>query len=446
MLTTEAPRAVPSSPSSGGPERPAPTPVARPSFVARLVAALPEAQDLAPETFAVRHRIVLVVAWLQVPFLILVGIVNAELNLATMGSIAVVQAIVAGATVLPGAKARAILASVALFAASAVLIYLSGGMIESHLHIFAMLPFVALYQDWRPLLASVGFVVVHHVGVSLFDPTGAFDHHAAQSKPLLWAFIHAGAVLVTVVGLLALWKVLEESTRATMRAVEAADLERLGRAADAERFASELGREATQLAGVSHRVNEVASVVRDTQITSSGRLGELSGQAVEASDANEVTRSRVSEGVAVMNELQVHSQGIERVIVLISEIAERTKLLALNATIEASRAGEAGRGFAVVASEVRDLATQSMDAASEIRSMLTAIQSGTSTTVAALDQVASAVDAVQAVQAEVVDVARAETASAEVLANQVRELTSLSEDLATAAEQMSRLAGQSATS
>ena len=78
---------------------------------------------------------------------------------------------------------------------------------------------------------------------------------------------------------------------------------------------------------------------------------------------------------------------IGRVIEVISEIAEQTKLLALNATIEAASAGEAGKGFAVVASEVKELARQTNEATDEISDRIEAIQDSASGTVAEIGQI-----------------------------------------------------------
>ncbi len=78
--------------------------------------------------------------------------------------------------------------------------------------------------------------------------------------------------------------------------------------------------------------------------------------------------------IAEENENSVHeivelgqkSKEIGRVMEIINDIADQTKLIAFNAAIEASSAGEAGKRFGVVAIEIRQLAENVMRATREI--------------------------------------------------------------------------------
>lgn len=102
-----------------------------------------------------------------------------------------------------------------------------------------------------------------------------------------------------------------------------------------------------------------------------------------------VSTQQVSDRILVLGE---RSQEIGRVLVIIDDIAEQTKILALNAAIEAARAGEAGKGFAVVAEEIRKLADSVTDSTQEIGRVVHEIQTSSSQLVMSTERTAHKVD------------------------------------------------------
>ena len=98
-------------------------------------------------------------------------------------------------------------------------------------------------------------------------------------------------------------------------------------------------------------------------------------KAIEALTAKmeEITEDSQSSIKDIMD-LGKRSSEIGKVMEIINNIADQTKLIAFNAAIEASAAGEAGKRFGVVAVEIRRLADNVMESTGEIHSKIDEIQ------------------------------------------------------------------------
>jgi len=141
-------------------------------------------------------------------------------------------------------------------------------------------------------------------------------------------------------------------------------------------------------------------------------------------DMGETTRSS-SERILQLGE---RGQEIGRVLGIIDEIAEQTKILALNAAIEAARAGESGKGFSVVADEIRKLAESVTESTREIDRVVHEIQAATTALVMSTEKVSNEVQQNK-------EIASSTQGSLERIVSQVEETTDAAKQISFATQQ-----------
>jgi methyl-accepting chemotaxis protein len=162
----------------------------------------------------------------------------------------------------------------ALLSMSALIIHQTGGMIEMHFHIFAILAFLLLYRDWRVPVMGAVVVAGHHV---LFNLLQSQDHGAMIfNHGTGWGIVavHAGWVVFEVAILVYMARLLAAETQAAEGLVRLAT--RMGDGdltARAESGAGAVGdavqavnqgteRLAEAVRGVRNRATEVADVAQ----------------------------------------------------------------------------------------------------------------------------------------------------------------------------------------
>lgn len=205
----------------------------------------------------------------------------------------------------------------------------------------------------------------------------------------------------------------------------------------------------------AQRLQEAATAMNEMNAT----VQEVARNAGSASEASSETRHKAEAGQNVvqqvvqsigevqetslqlkddMAQLNERAQDINRIMGVISDIADQTNLLALNAAIEAARAGEAGRGFAVVADEVRKLAEKTMTSTLDVSNAIRAIQESTTKSMEAVDnavlRIGEATELANQSGAALEEI----VATVEATSDQVQAIAAASEEQSAASEEINR--------
>lgn len=208
----------------------------------------------------------------------------------------------------------------------------------------------------------------------------------------------------------------------------------------------ELSLGVAEIANNNEEMLHATEVMSNLVITGSKVVGKMSAQM-------STIHLTIQESSGIMEEMAQHSDEIQKVTSLITDISNQTNLLALNAAIEAARAGEYGKGFAVVAEEVRRLAEQSKSSASEIESMVQMIQNASKRAVTSISAGSERVDdgiaateqsrqVFEKIQHAVGDV----TTKVETVSAAIEEIQAMADEVSRGANEIQQLSGEAAAS
>lgn len=148
----------------------------------------------------------------------------------------------------------------------------------------------------------------------------------------------------------------------------------------------EFSASSTQIADYSKSVVDIANQTLEGSRKGSEAMQSVLGKMDDIRSDNQRSLQEIVD-------LGAKSKQISKVMEIINDVADQTKLIAFNAALEASSAGEAGKRFSVVAAEIRRLADSVTDSTREIESKINEIQDSISRLVISSEKGAGGISA-----------------------------------------------------
>jgi diguanylate cyclase (GGDEF)-like protein len=167
---------------------------------------LPPDSALDAATWQARHRIMLGVFGVQAvvlfAWMLLKGLPAYHLAV-DLAPLAATGAVAAWAR---APRVRAVAMALALFTQSALVVHLGDGVVPMHFHYFVMLCLLAQYEEPRPFIAGIAYVVLQHGIIGSLMPEEVNGSSGEGLRPWSWAAIHGAFVVAASVVLVGGWR------------------------------------------------------------------------------------------------------------------------------------------------------------------------------------------------------------------------------------------------
>lgn len=223
------------------------------------------------------------------------------------------------------------------------------------------------------------------IGDGRYDARAVVPRGGAEVQALAASF---NAMLDRLVGL-----IQSDADKQHLEADVMALLQLVSRAAEGD-LSVRAEVSSAEMGSVTDALNHMLESIGHLVLKVRGAGAGVSDSAARIFAASEAMSRGANEQAALIDDvtrkiraLGERSLEINRIVVLVEEIAAQTNVLALNAAIEASRGGGAARGFAIVAEEVRKLADRSSNATKDIGAFIETIHQATNDSVETMEDI-----------------------------------------------------------
>jgi methyl-accepting chemotaxis protein len=141
-----------------------------------------------------------------------------------------------------------------------------------------------------------------------------------------------------------------------------------------------------------------------------------------------------------ISELSAHTNRMSETLETIREIADRTDLLALNASLEGTRAGEAGRGFSLVANEMRRLSERVTLSVRDVKDLVNDIRASGASTVMVTEEARALADNTAASAKQITMATQQQRSATEMVSTSMKEVAMVLVETVAATTQTKRAA------